>query len=70
MFAIVARARGTFSVIRVREVRDTFGDRAVLLDGIRAGSEPAAALRFGADGKLYAAFDDGGEARRWATPRR
>jgi glucose/arabinose dehydrogenase len=62
VFAIVA-SRGAFSVIRVREVAGTFGDRAVLLGGIRAGSEPAAALRFGPDTKLYAAFDDGGEAR-------
>ena len=62
VFAIVAGG-GTFSVIRVREVGGTFGDRAVLLGGISAGSEPAAALRFGPDAKLYAAFDDGGEAR-------
>ena len=62
VFAIVA-SRGTFSVIRVREAGGTFGDRAVLLGGIRAGSEPAAALRFGPDAKLYAAFDDGGETR-------
>jgi len=62
VFAIVA-SRGAFSVIRVREVTGTFGDRTVLLGGIRAGSEPAAALRFGPDTKLYAAFDDGGEAR-------
>src|SRR6185503_12500433 len=62
VFAIVAGG-GTFSVIRVREVGGTFGDRAVLLGGVRAGSEPAAALRFGPDTKLYAAFDDGGEAR-------
>ena len=62
VFAIVA-SRGTFSLIRLREVAGTFGDRAVLLGGIRAGSEPAAALRFGPDARLYAALDDGGEAR-------
>jgi len=61
VFAIVAGG-GTFSVIRVREVGGTFGDRAVLLGGVRAGSVPAAALRFGPDAKLYVAFDDGGEA--------
>ena len=45
--------------------RDTLGDRAVLLDGVAASSpSPSAALRFGPDGKLYAAFDDGGDARR------
>jgi hypothetical protein len=46
-------------------VSDTLGDRAVLLDGVPAASvSAAAALRFGPDGKLYAAFDDGGDARR------
>jgi glucose/arabinose dehydrogenase len=64
VFAIIAGGR-TFTLTRMREVWDTLGDRAVLLDGIRApASEPSASLRFGADGKLYAAFDDGGEAQR------
>jgi glucose/arabinose dehydrogenase len=36
----------------------------VLLAGVPASSTPSAALRFGPDGKLYAAFDDGGDARR------
>jgi quinoprotein glucose dehydrogenase len=53
-----------FSLARLREVSDTLGDAVVLLDGIRASSRPSAALRFGPDGKLYAAFDDGGDARR------
>jgi glucose/arabinose dehydrogenase len=64
VFAVTAGGR-TFTLTRMREVSDTLGDRAVLLDGIRApASEPSASLRFGADGKLYAAFDDGGEAQR------
>ncbi len=64
MFAIVTSGRA-FILLRVREVSNTFGDRATILDGIRApASEPAASLRFGADGKLYAAFDDGGEPQR------
>ena len=55
----------TFTLARFREVSDTLGDQAVLLDGAPASSaSPAAALRFGPDGKLYAAFDDGGEAHR------
>jgi len=54
-----------FTLARFREVADTFGDRAVLLDEIPASSpSPSAALRFGPDGKLYVAFDDGGNARR------
>jgi glucose/arabinose dehydrogenase len=54
-----------FTLARFRESSNTLGDRIVLLDGVRAASPaPAAALRFGADGKLYVAFDDGGEPRR------
>ena len=54
-----------FTLARFRESSNTLGDRIVLLDGVRAASpSPAAALRFGADGKLYAAFDDGGDPRR------
>jgi glucose/arabinose dehydrogenase len=64
VFAIVA-AGGTFSLIRVREVGGTFGDRAILLGGISAAAlEPAASLRFGPDRRLYAAFDDGGDSRQ------
>jgi hypothetical protein len=67
-FAIyTARARSgelTFALARFREVSDTLGDGAVLLDGVAASASPSAALRFGPDGKLYAAFDDGGEVRR------
>jgi hypothetical protein len=54
-----------FTLARFREVSGTLGDRAVLLSGVPASSpSPTAALRFGPDGKLYAAFDDGGDARR------
>jgi glucose/arabinose dehydrogenase len=54
-----------FTLARFRESSNTLGDRIVLLDGVRAASpSPAAALRFGADGQLYAAFDDGGDPRR------
>jgi hypothetical protein len=53
-----------FTLARFRAVSDTLGDRAVLLAGVPASSTPSAALRFGPDGKLYAAFDDGGDARR------
>ena len=52
-----------FRLARYRETRDTLADRAILVEGIRASStRPAASLRFGPDGRLYAAFDDGGEA--------
>jgi len=69
VFAVyTARSRSgdpMFTLARFRESSNTLGDRIVLVDGVRAASpSPAAALRFGADGKLYAAFDDGGDPRR------
>ena len=53
-----------FSIARLREASDTFADPVVVLDDVPASASPAAALRFGPDGKLYAAFDAGGDARR------
>lgn len=50
----------TFTLARYRESGGTLGDRIVLLDDIVASTDPHASLRFGPDGKLYAAFDDGG----------
>lgn len=53
-----------FSVARFREAHDTLADRVILLDDVPASPVRAAGLlRFGPDGKLYAAFDDGGQAR-------
>jgi len=52
-----------FTVARFREAAGTLGDRIVLLDNVRAGSSaPRASLRFGPDAKLYAAFDEAGDA--------
>jgi glucose/arabinose dehydrogenase len=72
VFAVYAApSRGgpvTFTLARYREAYNTLADRVVLLDGVRASAAPAAALRFGADRKLYVAFDDGGDARQSATP--
>ena len=52
----------TFRLARFREALGTLGERAILLDGVPASQGAHAALRFGRDGKLYAAFDDGGDA--------
>jgi aldose sugar dehydrogenase len=52
----------TFRLARFREVLGTLGERAILLDGVPANQGAHAVLRFGTDGKLYAAFDDGGRA--------
>lgn len=58
------RGDSVFTVARFRDVSDTLGDRAVILDGVPAARTPSAALRFGPDGKLYAAFDDAGDRTR------
>jgi glucose/arabinose dehydrogenase len=54
----------TFRLARFRDVNGTLGERAILLDDVPASPVlPRAALTFGPDGKLYAAFDDGGDPR-------
>src|SRR5262249_2939873 len=57
-----------FNLARFREAGGTLADRVVLLDGVRASTQPHASLRFGPDGKLYAAFDDGGDLRLASVP--
>ena len=53
-----------YRLVRFRETRDTLVEPAVLLDGVPASaSKTAASVRFGPDGKLYVAFDDGGNPR-------
>jgi hypothetical protein len=62
--AITRSGAPAFTLARYREVSNTFGDRAILLDNLpQSAIAPAAALRFGPDGKLYAAYDDGGDVR-------
>ena len=51
---------GAFRLVRYRLAGDVLVDRAVLLRDVPASSDAAAVLRFGPDGKLYAAFDDAG----------
>ncbi len=54
-----------FRLARFRETNDTLADRVILLDDIPASPRRAAgSLRFGPDGKLYIAFDDGGDPQR------
>jgi glucose/arabinose dehydrogenase len=53
-----------FRLARVRAVGDTLGDRAILLDGVPAGSRAAAAIRFGPDRRVYLGLDDSGDAPR------
>ncbi len=49
-----------FALARYREAGNTLADAIVVLDEIPASIDARAVLRFGLDGKLYAAFDDGG----------
>ena len=63
-----------FQLVRYREVGGTLGEAATLLDNIIASparpfdslslarDRPAAALRFGPDGRLYAAFEERSDA--------
>jgi glucose/arabinose dehydrogenase len=66
IYTVASRAgEPTFRLVRLREVHETFGERAVLLDGVPAArTRAAASLRFGPDGKLYAAFGAGGDPHR------
>ena len=56
--------RTAFRLARFRETGGVLGQRAVLLDGVDAASLATGALTVGADGKIYSAFDDGGDASR------
>jgi glucose/arabinose dehydrogenase len=67
VFVLYASTDG-FTIARLRESGDTLGDLIVVLDRVPVSTSPAGTLRFGPDGKLYAAFDDGGEARRAGDP--
>jgi glucose/arabinose dehydrogenase len=65
VYAIVTASSSSggpaFALVRFREAANTLADRAVLVDNIPASPDgPSASLRFGVDGKLFAAFDDAG----------
>jgi glucose/arabinose dehydrogenase len=49
-----------FTIARFREAEGRLSDRVILFDSTAAAGEPSGTLRFGPDGKLYAALDDGG----------
>ncbi len=56
--------RDGFAIVRYREVNGRLGERMVLLNGVPARADrAAAALGIGPDGRLYVALDDGGDAR-------
>ena len=59
---IPSESQGVFRTARYRLLGDRPGERMVVMQNGPVSREPAAALLFGPDGKLYAAFDDGGSA--------
>ena len=66
-----AQSTLVFSLVRFRESADSFADRIVISDDVPASPDGASAmLRFGPDGKLFVAFDDGGSpqaASDWSS---
>ena len=61
--AALDSAAPVFQLVRYREVGGTLGEAATLLDNVPASNaRPAAALRFGPDGRLYAAFEERSDA--------
>ena len=58
-----------FRVARFREAGGRLGERAVILEGLPASPRrPAGAIAFGPDGRLYLAFDDGGNPANAGSP--
>jgi glucose/arabinose dehydrogenase len=58
--ADAAGGRPAFTIARFRETEGRLSDRVILFDSTAASAEPSGTLRFGPDGRLYAALDDGG----------
>ena len=61
--AALDAAAPVFQLVRYREVGGTLGEAATLLDNVGGSRDrPAAALRFGPDGRLYVAFEERSDA--------
>ena len=60
VFGIQARPGAAFRLVRYRLFENQLIERMPVVRDVSASSEASAALRFGPDGRLYAAFDDGG----------
>lgn len=57
---VVHAPPGAFRVVRYRIAGASLVDRVALVRDVSASEKPSAIARFGPDGKLYVAFDDGG----------
>jgi glucose/arabinose dehydrogenase len=65
VLAGMAGAEGNaFRVLRYRAAEGTLVDRMVVLPDVPASAHPAGRLRFGPDGRLYVAFDNGDSDER------
>jgi glucose/arabinose dehydrogenase len=53
-----------FTLARFREASNLLFGQIVLRDNVEASTLSAASLRIGADGKVFVAFDDGGDPQR------
>jgi glucose/arabinose dehydrogenase len=58
---VVQAQQGIFRLTRHRLLDGQLIERMSILRDVPASADPSARLRFGPDGKLYAAFDDGGD---------
>jgi glucose/arabinose dehydrogenase len=58
--SITSDGRTLFRTVRNRLLASRPGERMVIMENGPVSRDAAAALRFGPDGKLYAAFDNGG----------
>jgi glucose/arabinose dehydrogenase len=58
---VIQAQQAIFRLIRHRLLDGQLVERMAVLPDVPASADPSALLRFGPDGKLYAAFDDGGD---------
>ena len=57
---VIQSSETVFRVVRYRLLGGQLVERMILLPDIAASANPSAVIRFGPDGRLYTAFDDGG----------
>ena len=68
LFAVYTTQAG-FEAARFRMVANRLGERLVLVHDVEPSFvAPAASLRFGSDGKVFVAFDDGADSNRAGDP--
>lgn len=66
----LSREGTTWQLARYRQAGTAFGERAVVMETGLAPDEPAGAVRFGPDGRLYVALQDAGRRERSGNAQR